>query len=114
LRSGGVRFKEEDKIREYVKKGYFFLADVNAYVNLGDRLAKITWDREIDAVIKSGEEMIGFEVKFGKVRAEKRVLGRMKRVYILSKDEVGDNVIPVSIFLGMLDVPQTTELKVLV
>jgi len=53
-------------------------------------------------------------VKFGKVRAEKRVLGRMKRVYILSKDEVGDNVIPVSIFLGMLDVPQTTELKFLV
>jgi len=38
LRSGGVRFKEEEKIREYVKKGYFFLADVNAYVNLGDRL----------------------------------------------------------------------------
>ncbi|MDT7906379.1 MAG: hypothetical protein RQ863_07255 [Sulfolobales archaeon] len=46
LRSGGVRFKEEERIREYVKKGYFFLADVNAYVNLGDRLAKITWDRE--------------------------------------------------------------------
>jgi len=69
---------------------------------------------EIDAVVKSGGEMIGFEVKFGKVRAEKRVLGRMKRVYVLSKDEVGDNVIPVSIFLGMLDVPQTTELKVLV
>ena len=41
-----MRFKEEEKIREYVKKGYFFLADVNAYVNLGDRLAKITWDRE--------------------------------------------------------------------
>jgi hypothetical protein len=38
----------------------------------------------------------------------------MKRVYVLSKDEVGDNVIPVSIFLGMLDVFQTTELKVLV
>lgn len=69
---------------------------------------------EIDAVVKSGGEMIGLEVKFGKVRAEKRVLGRMNRVYVLSKDEVGDNVIPVSIFLGMLDVPQTTELKVLV
>jgi hypothetical protein len=46
LRSGGVRFKEEEKIREYVKKGYFFLADVNVYVNLGERLAEITWDRE--------------------------------------------------------------------
>ncbi|MDT7873674.1 MAG: hypothetical protein RRB18_08695 [Sulfolobaceae archaeon] len=46
LRSGGVRFKEEEEIREYVKKGYFFLADVNAYVHLGERLAKITWDRE--------------------------------------------------------------------
>jgi len=30
-----VRFKEEEKIREYVKKGYFFLADVNAYVIWG-------------------------------------------------------------------------------
>ena len=109
-----MRLKEEDKNREYVKKGYFFLADVNAYKNPRDRLAKITWDREIDAVVKSGGEMIGFEVKFGKVRAEKRVLGRMKRVYILSKDEVGDNVVPVSIFLGMLDAPQTTELRVLV
>ena len=109
-----MRFKEEEKIREYVKKGYFFLADVNAYVNLGDRLAKITWDRENRRLVKSGGEMIGLEVKFGKVRAEKRVLGRMKRVYVLSKDEVGDNVIPVSIFLGMLDVFQTTELKVLV
>jgi hypothetical protein len=46
LRSGGVRFKEEEKVREYVRKGYFFLADVNAYVNLGERLAEITWDRE--------------------------------------------------------------------
>jgi len=54
----------------------------------------------IDAVIKSGGDMIGLEVKFGKVRAEKRVLGRMKRVYVLSKDEVGDNVIPVSNILG--------------
>jgi len=109
-----VRFKEEDRIREYVKKGYFFLADVNAYVNLGTGSPRSLGTEKIDAVVKSGEEMIGFEVKFGKVRAEKRVLGRMKRVYILSKDEVGDNVIPVSIFLGMLDVPQTTELKVLV
>ncbi|MDT7873722.1 hypothetical protein WIW89_12955 [Stygiolobus sp. CP850M] len=46
LRSGDIRFKEEEEIREYVKKGYFFLADVNAYVHLGERLAKITWDRE--------------------------------------------------------------------
>jgi len=114
LRSGGVRFKEEDRIREYVKKGYFFLADVNAYVNLGTGSPRSLGTEKIDAVVKSGEEMIGFEVKFGKVRAEKRVLGRMKRVYILSKDEVKDNVIPVSIFLGMLDIPQTTELKVLV
>jgi len=46
LRSGGLRFREEEKVREYVKKGYFFLADVNVYVNLGERLAAITWDRE--------------------------------------------------------------------
>jgi len=46
LRSGGVRFREEEKVREYVRKGYFFLADVNAYVFLGERLAEITWDRD--------------------------------------------------------------------
>jgi len=46
LRSGGLRFREEEKVREYVKKGYFFLADVNVYVHLGERLAQITWDRE--------------------------------------------------------------------
>jgi hypothetical protein len=68
---------------------------------------------EIDAVIKSGEEMLGFEVKFGNVKAEKKILGRMKRVYILSKDKVEDNVVPVSILLGMLDIPQAIELKVL-
>ena len=58
--------------------------------------------------------MLGFEVKFGNVKSEKKILGRMKKVYILSKDKVEDNVIPVSIFLGMLDVPQAIELKVLV
>ncbi|MEJ2776145.1 ATP-binding protein [Sulfolobaceae archaeon RB850M] len=68
---------------------------------------------EIDAVIKSGEEMLGFEVKFGNVKAEKKILGRMKRVYILSKDKVEGNVVPVSILLGMLDIPQAIELKVL-
>jgi hypothetical protein len=47
LRSGDIRFKEEEEIRRYVKKGYFFLADVNVYVNLGERLAKITWAKEI-------------------------------------------------------------------
>ncbi|BDB99979.1 ATP-binding protein [Saccharolobus caldissimus] len=69
---------------------------------------------EIDAVIKSKEEIIGFEVKFGNVKAEKKILGRMKRVYILSKDKVDYNVIPVSIFLAMIDIPQSIELKVLI
>jgi hypothetical protein len=61
---------------------------------------------EIDAVIKSKEEIIGFEVKFGNVKAEKKILGRMKKVYILSKDKVDYNIIPVSIFLAMIDIPQ--------
>ncbi|MGC9106005.1 MAG: ATP-binding protein [Thermoprotei archaeon] len=69
---------------------------------------------EIDAVVKMGKELVGFEVKFGAVKAEKRILGRMKRVYVLSRDRVDNNVIPVSVFLGMLDVPQSVELEVLV
>ncbi|BDC18899.1 ATP-binding protein [Acidianus sp. HS-5] len=67
---------------------------------------------EVDAVIK-GEELIGFDVKFGNVKAERKILGRMKKVYILSKDKAEENVIPVSLFLSMLDVPQSVELKVL-
>jgi predicted AAA+ superfamily ATPase len=69
---------------------------------------------EIDAVVKIGKEMVGFEVKFGNVKAEKRILGRMRRVFVLSRDRVNDSVIPVSAFLGMLDVPQSVELRVLV
>jgi len=67
---------------------------------------------EVDAVVKNGEP-IGFEVKFGRIRHERRILGRMKRIYILSKDTLGDNVIPVSLFLAMLNIPQTIELKIL-
>jgi len=67
---------------------------------------------EVDAVIKD-RELIGFEVKFGKVKAERKVLGRMKRVYVLSKDRADENVIPVSLFLSMLEVPQSIELRAL-
>ncbi len=45
-------------------------------------------------------------MKFGNVKAEKKILGRMKKVYILSKDKVDYNIIPVSIFLAMIDIPQ--------
>jgi Predicted ATPase (AAA+ superfamily) len=67
---------------------------------------------EVDAVVEDGEP-IGFEVKFGRVKHERRILGRMKKIYILSKDMLGDNVIPVSLFLAMLNIPQTIELKIL-
>ena len=68
---------------------------------------------EVDVVVRRGEELLGFEVKFGRVRWERKVLGRMKRITLLSKEEVDENVIPVSLFLSMFDVPQTVELKVM-
>lgn len=46
LRSGDIRFKEEEEIMRDVKNRYFFLADVNVYVFLGERLGKITWSKE--------------------------------------------------------------------
>jgi len=67
---------------------------------------------EVDVVVK-GNEMTGFEVKFGKVKEERKILGRMKKVFVLSKDTVRDRVIPLSLFLSMLDVPQSVEFKVL-
>ncbi len=56
---------------------------------------------------------MGFEVKFGRIRHEREILGRMKKIYILSKDTLGNNAIPVSLFLAMLNIPQTIELKIL-
>jgi len=70
-------------------------------------------EREIDVAIKGDGDMVGLEVKFGRVRGLARALGKIRRLYVLSRDEVDGNVIPASLFLAMLDVPQSVELNVL-
>ena len=64
---------------------------------------------EVDAVVNKTGKPIGFEVKFGRIRHEREIPGRTKKIYILSKDTLGDNAIPVSLFLAMLNIPQTIE-----
>ncbi|MEM1646277.1 MAG: hypothetical protein QXL96_10550 [Ignisphaera sp.] len=44
--SGFLRFEEEGELRKYVKNGYFFIADTNVYIKLGDRLRELLSDRE--------------------------------------------------------------------
>ncbi len=69
---------------------------------------------EVDVVIRRDGELIGFEVKYGDVKSVKRILGRMKRVYVLTKDKFGSEMIPVSLFLAMLNTPQSIELRIMV
>ncbi|MDT7892480.1 MAG: ATP-binding protein [Thermoproteota archaeon] len=69
-------------------------------------------DEELDITIRHGDELIGFEVKLGRVRKTLKVLGKMKKVFVLSKDTLDEGVIPVSLFLAMLDIPQFVEIMV--
>ncbi|MEM1645419.1 MAG: DUF4143 domain-containing protein [Ignisphaera sp.] len=67
-------------------------------------------DGEVDVIVKLNGEYWGIEVKYGKVRGGvKKVLGRVKKFIYVSKDEIGDNVIPVQLFLAMLKVPIVIE-----
>ncbi|ARM75536.1 ATP-binding protein [Acidianus manzaensis] len=62
---------------------------------------------EIDIIIQYREKLIGIEVKYGK--SVKKVIGKVKDIIFLSKEEIDKNVIPIPIFLGLLDVPQSIE-----
>jgi len=50
---------------------------------------------EVDVVVRRRGELLGLEVKLEKVRQEKKVMGRIKRIFLLSRDVVDENVIPV-------------------
>lgn len=51
LRSGILRFKEENEIKEYAKRGYVILADTNVYINLGMRLRELTYSKEFGSML---------------------------------------------------------------
>lgn len=60
---------------------------------------------EIDCVVRKGEELVGLEVKWReKAGGRKAVIGRIKRIYVLSKNtlDLEKKVIPLSIFLALL------------
>jgi len=45
IRSGKLRYKEEDKIKDYLKTDSAFVADTNVYINLGNRIRKLFYER---------------------------------------------------------------------
>jgi predicted AAA+ superfamily ATPase len=59
--------------------------------------------REIDIVVEKNG-LKGFDVKWGKVETEKRIVGKIKQVTYLSKDAFLEKplVVPVSAFLACL------------
>ena len=46
IRSGRLRYKEEEKIKEYLKLDTIFVADTNVYINLGNRIRKLFYEKE--------------------------------------------------------------------
>ncbi len=61
---------------------------------------------EVDVVVRNKERILGFEVKWQKKPdAKKIVIGKMKDVYVLSKDTFDKErkIIPISLFLAMLE-----------
>jgi Predicted ATPase (AAA+ superfamily) len=96
--------------------GEHALAEVAVVTHLA-RLYDVFYLRhngEVDAVVRSGDSYIGVEVKYGWAEGVKRVLGVVKRIYTLSRDSAEEGVIPAALFLGLLDVPQTVEVPILV
>ena len=64
-------------------------------------------DNEIDVVVNANGEYWGIEVKYGRVR--RKILGKVKKFIYVSRDEVGDNVIPAPLFLALLNAPIVVE-----
>jgi len=46
IRSGMLRFKEEEEIKDYLKTNSVFIADTNVYINLGNRIRKLFYEKE--------------------------------------------------------------------
>ncbi len=66
---------------------------------------------EVDVVIRRGDRLVGFEVKYGRIRSRAIRIGKVKEFFFLSKDTVDENVIPIPLFLAMLKVPIAKEVE---
>ncbi|AWR98613.1 ATP-binding protein [Metallosphaera hakonensis] len=62
---------------------------------------------EVDVVVREGERYKGFEVKYGK--NVRKFIGKVKDIVFLSREEIQDNMVPISLFLALLDLPQSVE-----
>ncbi len=64
-------------------------------------------NEELDIIVKDGEKFKGIEVKYGKV--VRKVIGKIKDFIYLSRDLVDEKIVPTSLFLAFLDIPQSLE-----
>ncbi|QXJ28705.1 hypothetical protein J5U23_01574 [Saccharolobus shibatae B12] len=62
-------------------------------------------NEEVDVIVKVNGEYWGVEIKYGRVRERRKVLGKVKKFIYISKEELGDDVIPAPLFLAMLKIP---------
>ena len=46
IRSGMLRFKEEGEIKDYLKTNSVFIADTNIYINLGNRIRNLFYEKD--------------------------------------------------------------------
>ncbi|AWR96212.1 hypothetical protein DFR86_00720 [Acidianus sulfidivorans JP7] len=61
----------------------------------------------MDVIVKNGEKFMRFEVKYGK--NARKFIGKIKEIVYLSKEEIQDKVVPTSLFLGLMNIPQSIE-----
>ncbi|BFH72813.1 ATP-binding protein [Sulfurisphaera javensis] len=66
-------------------------------------------EKEVDVIIKEEDKYKGIEIKYGNVA--KKVIGKIKDFIYLSKDVIDEKIIPTSLFLTFLDIPQTVEAR---
>jgi predicted AAA+ superfamily ATPase len=78
-------------------------AAVVNHLSLVGNTGYVKWDGELDIAL--AELGLAFEVKYGaKATPTRRVIGKLKKVYTLSKTTIDDCVIPVHLFLAALKV----------
>lgn len=98
-----TRIPDESKIAEAVVISHLArIHNVNYYKS----------NHEVDLTVRNGNELIGFEIKFGKAVKKRKIVGKMKKLYVLSRNQIEENVIPIPLFLGMLEIPQIIEMTI--
>jgi hypothetical protein len=76
------------------------------------RISYVKKNKGVYITVRYGDELVGFKLEFSKVKKMIKSLGKMKKVFVLSKDTLDEGIIPVSLFLAMLNIPQVLEITI--